>query len=284
MSCSRRNSRLFAAALLASLAPLAAAGQYTALDEKLRQNPKSDAVALLRNVAENESDALQAANDGNEAARTYIALRARLEGASDAKLPKIAAPIGDDRTGSSWLSNALDRLRNLFKNSRSAPPQGSPGFGIGNWVKPLVWSVLIFLAGLVAFLLARYVKLPGLRRRKRIVEEEEEIRNAAAWLTEAEDHIAHGRYREAVRGLYVAGLLRFDEAGVARFDPHQTNWEHLRRIESSSKLPPGVEAREATRRFDLIWYGRFAASADDAIRMRDWATSIAALLREAAAA
>ena len=129
-----------------------------------------------------------------------------------------------------------------------------------------MWILLGGLGGLAVFLLARYARLPGFRRKAVLVEEEEAPRSADAWLDEANALIAQGRFREAVRGLYVAGLMRFDEAGVARFDRHQTNWEHLRRIEASPKRPPGTDVRAATGRFDRVWYGHLDATAEDARR------------------
>jgi hypothetical protein len=159
----------------------------------------------------------------------------------------------------------------------SAPSVG----GLGSWVTTLMWAVLVALGGLAIYLLARNVHFSGRRGRKKAIAPDEPLRSADAWLEEANSLIAQGRYREAVRGLYVAGLMRLDEAGVARFDRHETNWEHLRRIEASPRRPEGIEARAATGVFDRCWYGHLPSTEAHATTMRDWYDGLVAALAEA---
>lgn len=263
-----------------SLFPLSAsAGPYTDLDARLRGQPDAKAPAALSQVAAGDPEAQAAIDEGPRAARAYIGLRASLEGAAPVKVPPVETASGDDRIASSWLSRALGRLHwPSFAMPRTG---GHPTFAVGSWATVLMWVVLSGLAGLAAFMLARYVRLPKRGRKGGLVEDEEPPRSADAWLEEANALISQGRYREAVRGLYVAGLMRFDEAGVARFDRHQTNWEHLRRIEASPKRPEGTEAREATGRFDRVWYGHLRATAEDASAMRAWYDGLVRRLAEA---
>jgi hypothetical protein len=87
-----------------------------------------------------------------------------------------------------------------------------------------------------------------------ILEDDEPERTADQWLLQAEKLEAEGKYREAVRCLYLACLVRYDDGRVARFRRHETNWEHLYRIEGSS-LNPGLDFRTPTQRFDKVWYG-----------------------------
>lgn len=282
-NCWRKVSRgLFPLAFL--LIPLCSlAGPYADLDARLKGRPNAEAVAGLRRLAKDDEEAADALASGPEAVRAYIGLRATLEGGSSATTPAIGAGPGGERVASSWLGRALARLR---APSFDLPDvSGSPRFAIGPWATVLMWGLLALLGGFAVFLLARYVRLPGFRRRaKAMVDDAEPERSADAWLVEADALIAQGRFREAVRGLYVAGLLRFDEAGIARFDRHQTNWEHLRRIESSPKRPEGTEVREATGRFDRVWYGHLPVGAPDAQTMRAWYDALVRRLAEAKAA
>ncbi len=258
------------------------AGPYADLDARLQGRSDAEAVKGLRKLVGDDSDAQSALDDGPAASRAYVALRASLEGAPPVKAPPIGPGPGDERRASSWLQQALDRFHTP---SFDAPETTRPHFAIGSWATTLMWIVLGGLGGLAVFLLARYARLPGLRRRvKPIVEEDEAPRSADAWLEEANALIAQGRFREAVRGLYVAGLMRFDEAGVARFDRHQTNWEHLRRIEASPKKPAGADVRDATGRFDRVWYGHLDATAEDASAMRAWYDTLVRRLAEASPA
>ena len=266
-----------------SLFPLpSAAGPYADLDARLKGRPDREASAALENRA-GDADARAALDRGPKAARAYIGLRASLEGARPSASPSIGAAPGDARIASSWLARALARLRR--------PHIDAPEFGggpsvpaVGGWATTVMWGLLAALGALAAYLLVRFVRLPKLRRKPKLVEDEEPERTADEWIREADALVAQGRFREAVRGLYVAGLLRFDEANVARFDRHQTNWEHLRRIEVSPRRPEGLDARDATGRFDRVWYGRLGAAAEDAAAMRAWYEGVAARLREPAGA
>lgn len=253
------------------------AGPYADLDARLRGRPDKEAVAALRNAAGGDQEALDAASEGPKSARAYVAVRASLEGAPPTKVPPIAATPGDDRIASSWLGRALSRLHPPKLRDTPDFPRGA---GVGSWLTTLMWGLLAALGMLAVFLLARYVRLPGMKRKGKLVDDAEPERTADAWLEEANALIAQGHYREAVRGLYVAGLLRFDEAGVARFDRHQTNWEHLRRIEASPKRPGGTEVRDATGRFDRVWYGHLGATLDDAHLMRAWYDGLVRRLAE----
>lgn len=265
--------------LASSLLPtLSSAGPYADLDAALQGKPDARAVAGLKRIAGDDLDAVAALESGPKAARSYIELRAALEGEAPSKVPKIGPAPGGERIASSWLGRALDRLRRP-KIELPEPKLSGPSVGlVGPWATIMMWSVLAALGGLAVFLLVRYVRFPKGKRKGGLVDPEEPLRTADAWIEEANSLIAQGRYREAVRGLYVAGLMRFDEAGVARFDRHQTNWEHLRRIEASPKTPEGCDVRNATGRFDRLWYGHLPSTLDDASAMRAWYDGLVAKL------
>ena len=267
---------------LSLLPPPLAAGPYADLDARLKGRPEAEAVVALSRLSGKDEEARAALDGGPRAARAYIGLRATLEGAPSAPPPVVEASPTDERIASSWLGRAFDRLR---MPSLERPRATSGSLAVGPWATFLMWGLLAALGLLAACLLVRYARLPGLRRKRRaVVGPDEPERTADAWIEEADDLVAQGRFREAIRGLYVAGLLRFDEAGVARFDRHQTNWEHLRRIEESARKPKATEIRDATLRFDRAWYGRQAAGREDADAMRAWYDALVRQLAEARAA
>lgn len=276
-SCWRRSSPKIAA-LATGLALLsgASAGPYADLDARLQGRSDEEVVAALGRLVGDDADAQAALDAGPKAARAYVGLRATLEGAPP-RTPKIGPAPGGERIASSWLSRALGRLR---KPEFDRPRFNGPKIGLGNWLTPLMWTLLAALGGLAAFLLVRYVRFPKGKRRPRLIDEEEPLRSADGWIEEANALIAQGRFREAARGLYVAGLMRFDEAGVARFDRHQTNWEHLRRIQASPRRPEGTDVRAATLRFDRLWYGLGTVTREDAEAMRAWYDGVVERLRE----
>ncbi len=276
----KKKAALLFLLLAFSLFPLAShAGPYADLDAGLAGKPDSAVLAALERIAGDDEDALAALDNGPRAARAYIALRATLEGAPPAKTPAVGPPPGDERIASSWLGRALSRFRMPeFDNDKAIPTPS--GGGVGSWVTTLMWSVIAALGAWAVFALTRYARLPR-RRKSPLVDPEEPLRSSDAWLEEANALIAQGKYRDAVRGLYVAGLMRFDEAGVARFDRHQTNWEHLHRIEASPKTPAETDTRTATGRFDRVWYGHLPATLDDATAMRAWYDRLVGKLAEA---
>jgi len=103
-----------------------------------------------------------------------------------------------------------------------------------------------------------------------MLEQDEPERTLDEWLDMANKLTADGKYREAVRCLYLACLLRFDEHLVARFDRGQTNWEHLARIRASSRMPIGLDFESPTKRFDTIWYGHRTRGLSDVDQFKDW--------------
>ncbi|MEL6272780.1 MAG: DUF4129 domain-containing protein, partial [Chloroflexota bacterium] len=67
-------------------------------------------------------------------------------------------------------------------------------------------------------------------------------------------------YRTAVRYLYLAALLRLDEAGLIRYDPTLTNQEHLSQIDDHPNLKDILTP--IINFFDRTWYG-FATISDE---------------------
>lgn len=167
-----------------------------------------------------------------------------------------------------WLSQSLDNLgdaigkffTDLLKDRNG--PRGGPsvmsGLGGLSVLVPIVQGILILILviGLILVVLA-IRRSPRFKKKSAggILEDDEPDRTADEWLNEAARLEALNQIREACRCLYIACLVRLDEAQVARFDRGQTNWEHQRRIEFSPNMITGLTFREATSKFDLVWYG-----------------------------
>ncbi len=163
-----------------------------------------------------------------------------------------------------WLSDAFaeigEFLNNLFDTPEVNGPRVSPGVVAGGGILAkgvLVLLALCLLAG-VAWALWRFQwgRRKKLSRGGGLLDDDEPDRTADEWLTRAESMANKGDYRGAVRCLYLASLMRFDEHGVARFDRSETNWEHLRRIQASKNAPIGFDFQPSTLLFDNVWYGK----------------------------
>jgi hypothetical protein len=172
-----------------------------------------------------------------------------------------------------WLLNLLPRPN----------VEGLNGLNLGIFgqiIYILAW-VLIggALIAFVVFVARKFGWIPAsIAGRKRagggLLEEDEPDRTADEWLLEASRLEREGKFREAVRCLYLACLIRLDEKGIAAFRRGETNWEHLRRIEGSRRRPADLDFRDPTSRFDWIWYGHRVNGPEDVAFFRALYTTI----------
>lgn len=293
------RATVFSCSLLLATAGLA--DSYGELDKRMRAADDAEAIVILRRDLPDgsgldEQVARLARPSDVGQLREIVHRRAIAEEvvAPDAKdwraevaRRKAGNPLYRDdpqkQTGN-WLAKAYERLIEAIRRMLDRPgpradlPSAPPIFG--PWLVYVLWGVLGAI--LIAFLafVARHFAWKGRLRRKAtaLVDEEEAGRTLDEWLTLADQLEAEGKFREAVRCLYLACLLKFDEHQVARFDRGETNWEHLARIKDSPKLPPSVEFDAPTRSFDRVWYGMIVEGRPDVERFRSWYRSIVAAL------
>jgi hypothetical protein len=180
-----------------------------------------------------------------------------------------------------WLADALERLRNI-RPKREKTASNGIGLGLlGPIFTFIVWGLLAMAVLFLLYLAIRHIKWQKTltRKAKTLLEEDEPDRTLDEWLQLADEHSAAGRFREAVRALYLACLLKFDEFDVAAFHRGETNWEHLNRIEKSPRLPKDLNFRTPTQRFDRVWYGYIVEGMADVQLFRDWYQDISRQLK-----
>lgn len=204
---------------------------------------------------------------------------------SEPRLPFVAARLGaliDALTppGPPPPDNALQRLERILARPPFASPEPQPRNPgpvedffeqLGEWLSRLFqpigdssglsgavtgWAVILLGAALVLGVLLHWLRglWQALRPETtlRPPPATPHIRNAAEARAQAEEHARRGNYREAVRMLALAALLWLDERGFLRYEPHQTNREHLARLRDQSlheRLAAVVEM------VDRVWYG-----------------------------
>jgi hypothetical protein len=187
---------------------------------------------------------------------------------------------------SNWLGRSLSRLRNLRPNLRlPAGPTTSGFLAFGNVLIYLMWGLLGLGIAYLLYLALRHVRWRNTlaRRARAVLEDDEPDRTLDEWLDQADALASEGKHREAVRALYLACLLRFDEHRVARFVRGETNWEHLARIRASDHLPSDVDFRPPTQAFDRIWYGKLTRGQADVDQFRVWYQEITSKLAKVTA-
>lgn len=227
------------------------------------EDPDREAMARIKRLVSARAVAERVA--GAPQAEKAADLAKRLK-----RTPEYADAGPDQR--SNWLQRVLERVSEALSREPSAP-QSRPadridGNGSFDWLITVAWILLVAVAvaGVGALLYyLRTVSWGGkrLRKRKAMLDDDEPVRHADEWLEEAERLEHEGRYREAVRCLYLACLMRIDESRIASFVRGQTNWEHCRRIMASPTKPPGLDFVPPTQAFDRIWYGGQDSSMED---------------------
>lgn len=290
---------------LFAAAALAMCGQYRDLEASLAAAKTAQAkVDILQNAVIDDPQLVAYAgqatanNPGTvEQAVRFVSLKAMAESAGkpadqSRRLKEIKSSVLYNDEGAkeqaNWLSGAIARLRNLVPKF-DAPRTRGPGIRPPAFAPVLIYLVWFLLAAAVlAFIVyaLRFVSFAKLKHRKAkaMLADDEPERTLDEWLALAQSLELEGRYREAVRALYLACLLKFDERNIARFIRSQTNWEHLARIEGSPRRPSNLDFRTPTGAFDRIWYGFKGRGREDVDDFRQYYGRVCDALREDAAA
>ena len=241
-------------------------------------------------TSRNRSTALDRIKNMTEAGEKAETMPVDKSAESLAASIKASTLYRDERVShSNWWGRAMESFANWLKKLFDGinPPQTNlkPPAILGPWMIYVMWGILGSLVIFFLALAARHFKwkVSLKRRSKALLEEDEPERTLDEWLERAKALEAEGKYREAVRCLYLACLLRFDEARVARFDRGQTNWEHLHRIQQSPALPPGLDFQAPTQAFDRIWYGMIVQGTEDVRQFHLWYGEVTGRLMEKAA-
>lgn len=239
-------------------------------------------------------------------AERMIETRAFVESASkrttDDSAAKLAADIKRDplyrdsgeKEESNWMGRGFQKagesvggwLERLLGSMSPNVPQVGDMSGVGDVVRVILWLLLVAAVGFILYLAFRHFAWrSNLERKTRaLLEDDEPELSRDEYLEEADRLVAQGEFRRAVRCLYLACLLAFDEHRVARFIRGQTNWEHLRRIQASDTLPSDLDFVPATQSFDQVWYGMHVHGLSDVEKMRGWYLEIVDRLRKKVAA
>lgn len=198
------------------------------------------ALARLRTVRAQ----LAAAENDNTPAR-LAALEAILA------RPEFNTPISLVERIAIWLR---DLLRRWFPNLN---------LGSSPDIDPRVFEIILWFLGGIGVITIIVLLTGWIRRLAESLLSEAEAerpdlfgdlpRTAAEARQQAQEAAQSGAYRDAVRRLYLAALLRLAEARLLPFDPSLTNREVLARLRPDSPVRPHLEPVVAT--FDRVWYG-----------------------------
>lgn len=189
--------------------------------------------------------------------------------------------------GGKSLAAALDRLMNRMQPSEPPqmnPPSSGGAGGMAVFMQGMVYFVWFVLGALVLFLLVFAVRHFSWRSRlakktSALLDDDEPDRSLDEWLAEADRLAALGKHREACRALYLASLMRYDHAGIARFLRGETNWEHWFRIRQHPTGEMLFNFEPPTRAFDRVWYGFRVNGQADVDQFREWYVELTAAIK-----
>jgi hypothetical protein len=168
--------------------------------------------------------------------------------------PSLRERLGD------WIAAMIETLARWLEPVIGA----GEGTGAGAVVlRAIVAAVGIVSVIAVSVLVIRSIRGAMMSDVERLEAERELRLTSVEARADAERHFQAGNYREALRALYIATLLRLDEAGRVRFDRSLTNQEVLRNTQIHGDQMLLQHLSPLVDRFDDVWYGGAACSAAD---------------------
>jgi hypothetical protein len=155
----------------------------------------------------------------------------------------------------------------------SAPAAGFGGFSVVGWLLLLGLGLAILAVAVYLFVSSRR----GARAPKPVTVTGKETTSVAcearqvleespsALWRQAETLAGEGRFREAVRVLYLAVLALLHRQQLIRFEPMRTNGEYVRQVRLSERAPHELHEpfHQLTDLFEAKWYGERVCETGD---------------------
>lgn len=160
------------------------------------------------------------------------------------------------------VESLLKALEEFFASLGRAVPSGlEPNLPAVRGMTPfLAVALFVALAAVVALTVRRALG-PGVQRAPTAAPPDT-VHSAA--MREAAARLAgSGAYRDALRELYLATLVKLAEDGRLKVDPGTTNRELVGRIRSRADRGLLAVMEPLVQRFDVAWYGRRPCSEED---------------------
>ncbi len=152
------------------------------------------------------------------------------------------------RRVASWINRALNRIFGRIPSDTQAG-------------QILVWLAIAAATCVLAIWLKRRAGRAAVEHGREPVPFAPSARNWRQWLADARAAAQAGRWRDAVHLAYWAGISHLEEGGAWVPDRARTPREYLRLLPALSDRQPVLTA--LTRNFEVIWYGRREAGAED---------------------
>ncbi len=157
--------------------------------------------------------------------------------------------------------------------SRGSVPRGGGGFSVLGWVLLVGLALAVLTVALYLYLSSR--RRPRTPKSSAATGTEPSAADSEArqvleespselW-RQAEALAGAGRFRDAVRLLYLAVLALLHRQRLIRFEPMRTNGEYVRQVRLSEQAPASLHDpfHQLTDQFEAKWYGERACDPND---------------------
>jgi hypothetical protein len=131
--------------------------------------------------------------------------------------------------------------------------------------------LLAAAGGLALYLVVRLAQQLAGRKRRPVLEAVSQLaaaRSHEEWLAEAEARLKANDYRNGLRALHMAGLMKLDEGGHLRYEDSCTDGRFVARLVAQGKAGLAQALAELGWLFASVWYGRSEAGPSECATAR----------------
>lgn len=158
-----------------------------------------------------------------------------------------------------WIMNMVNKLRLLDRPSKSVGGQISEGTGIFLRITGII-LLLAFFTTLVFFVF-RNIRISRGIKQKEDAELLQMIKDPELVEQKALEYSKNGDFRQGLRLLYIALILKLNEANLLKIDKAKTNRQYLNELRENG-FNGYEDVEEFTRVFNQCWYGNRSVNSD----------------------
>lgn len=161
----------------------------------------------------------------------------------------------------SWWQKVVDGfyawLRGLIEAILAALPEAELS-GLGAAIRLIGWALFAVCAGLALLMIVKLVAsfVPArVARAGADMPAPALVRTYLDWLSEADGSLKAADYRQALRALHMAALLKLDHSGVLSYDASATDGSFVRVLERKGSREIAFALATLNDIFARAWYG-----------------------------
>ncbi|MCS7027554.1 MAG: DUF4129 domain-containing protein [Bacteroidia bacterium] len=159
------------------------------------------------------------------------------------------------KNSSNWLHKAFEKISTWIQDNFKGIQKIWNGF-----LMLLILVAIIFL-GIQAIKQIRNSESPAQETTHAGLLHPDDPRSSRELIQKAKEHQDKGDLRTAIRYYYIAFIVELEERNILPYQPHFTNWEYQRKLNSMGYTQK--EIQELTAIFDKVWYGMYPVQSEE---------------------